>query len=77
MSKTITIPMITPEDIYEISEACEGECAGCVIQEDCQMLRAFMDEAGESFDRYAETVIMDLFDDPEECEKIRKELFNE
>lgn len=75
MKKSITIPMITPEDIFEISESCEGECAGCVIREDCQMLRAFMDEAGEAFERQSEEVIMDLFDDPEECEKIRKEIF--
>lgn len=70
----ITIPILTTADIAEISQACEGTCNDCPICDHCKEYRDFMDAAGEDFENQCEVVLEELFADPEECDRIRREM---
>ena len=67
--------ILARQELREISENCSGYCEDCYFRDECEEYLAFMDEAGQAFDQLAETVIMDLFSDPAECDRVRNEVF--
>ena len=73
----ISIPTLTTADIREISEACEGYCQECPVEDICPRLQEFMEDAGADFENQYQVVIEDLFSDPAECDRLRREELND
>lgn len=66
---------MTTADLIRITAACKGDCGSCPVSADCQDFRDFMDAAAQDFENQSIIVLEDMFNDPAECERVRKEVF--